>query len=175
MTTTFDTAFANVVGLEGGYADDPRDRGNWTGGAIGQGKLRGTKYGISAAAFPTLDIANLTLDAAKAIYRAKYWNKIAGDEMPGPIAEAVFDCAVNQGPQAAAEILQDALGVDADGTIGPQTVAAAQRYRNDPSSIVTEIGAQRAYRYALSQGVQEFGLGWMRRVFQVTTKTLAAA
>ena len=71
MTTTFDTAFANVIGLEGGYTDDPRDRGNWTGGTVGQGKLRGTKYGISAAAFPTLDIANLTLDAAKAIYRAK--------------------------------------------------------------------------------------------------------
>ncbi len=175
MTATFDTAFANVIGLEGGYTDAPRDRGNWTGGAVGQGKLRGTKYGISAAAFPTLDIANLTLDTAKAIYRSKYWDKIAGDEMPGPIAEAVFDCAVNQGTEAAAEILQYSLRVDADGVIGPQTVAAAQGYSSDPRSIVTEIGAQRAYRYALSQGVQDYGLGWMRRVFQVTTKALAAA
>ena len=175
MTTTFDTAFANVVGLEGGYTDATRDRGNWTGGAVGQGKLRGTKYGISAAAFPTLDIENLTLDTAKAIYRANYWDKISGDEMPGPIAQVVFDCAVNQGTEAAAEILQYALRIDADGIIGPQTIAAAQQHSSDPSGIVIEIGAQRAYRYAMSQGVQDYGLGWMRRVFQVTTKALTAA
>ena len=94
----------------------------------GEGKLRGTKYGISAAAFPTLDIANLTLDTAKAIYRANYWNKIAGDEMPGPIAEAVFDCAVNQGTEAAAEMLQEALGVDADGIIRPSRRSRPRRH-----------------------------------------------
>jgi lysozyme family protein len=174
MTTKFDTAFASVVGLESGYSDNPRDPGNWTGGATGQGELRGTMYGISAAAFPTLDIKNLTLDAAKAIYRAKYWDKVAGDELPGPIAEMAFDCAVNQGVTAAADTLQYALRIVSDGVIGPITVQAAQRYDNAPGSIVIEMGALRAYRYAQSDGFKTFGLGWMRRVFTVTAKALAA-
>src|SRR5579859_625984 len=172
MTTSYDTAFENVVGIEGGYSDNPRDRGNWTGGAVGQGQLRGTKYGISAAAFPTLDIKNLTLDAAKAIYLVKYWNKTACGELPRSIAEMVFDCAVNQGAGFAAETLQGALRVEADGVVGPITVQAAQRYDNDPSSIVIEIGARRAYRYAISYEFKDFGLGWMRRIFTVTAKAL---
>ena len=53
----FDAAFARLLGNEGGFDDDARDRGNWTGGRIGVGELKGTKYGVSAAAFPDLDIA----------------------------------------------------------------------------------------------------------------------
>ena len=58
----FEDAFARLIGNEGEFDDSPKDRGNWTGGAIGVGELRGTKYGISAAAFPTLDIKAITLD-----------------------------------------------------------------------------------------------------------------
>ena len=39
----------------------------------------------------TLAIASLTLDAAKALYRANNWLPIAGDELPGPIAFTTFD------------------------------------------------------------------------------------
>jgi hypothetical protein len=35
---------------------DERDPGNWTGGAIGKGELRGTKWGISAQTYPQIDI-----------------------------------------------------------------------------------------------------------------------
>jgi len=45
----FDLAFDRVIGHEGGYTDDPRDRGNWTGGATGRGELKGTKYGSRRA------------------------------------------------------------------------------------------------------------------------------
>ncbi len=174
VTSAFDTAFAAVVGVEGAYSSDPSDPGNWTGGVVGSGKLRGTKYGISAAAYPTLDIASLTLDAAKALYRANYWNPISGDELPGPIAFTVFDCAVNQGLTAAKIILQQALDVEADSVIGPETIAAATRQDNNPQPTVLEIGARRALRYAQTSGLATFGLGWMRRVFTITSQALAA-
>jgi hypothetical protein len=55
----FDRIFDFVVGSEGGFTDNPADPGNWTGGKIGAGECRGTKFGISAGAHPDLDIANL--------------------------------------------------------------------------------------------------------------------
>ena len=70
--SNFDRMFDIVVGHEGGYTANPADRGNWTGGAIGSGTCRGTRFGISAAAYPGLDIANLTIDAAKALYQRDY-------------------------------------------------------------------------------------------------------
>jgi hypothetical protein len=63
----FDRVFDIVVGHEGGFTANPADCGNWTGGVIGTGTCRGTRFGISAAAYPDLDIANLSLDAAKAL------------------------------------------------------------------------------------------------------------
>jgi lysozyme family protein len=54
-------AFELLVGHEGGFTDDPRDTGSWTGGNAGAGQLKGRKYGISAASYPNLDIKNLQL------------------------------------------------------------------------------------------------------------------
>ena len=49
-----------TLNVEGGYQCDPDDKGNWTGGNVGVGLLKGTKYGISAASFSNVDIKNLT-------------------------------------------------------------------------------------------------------------------
>lgn len=81
---SFDTAFAAVVGVEGGYDNSTHDPGNWTGDAVGCGVLRGTKFGISAASFPSLAIADLTLDQAQAIYLAEYWTPLAASLLPPP-------------------------------------------------------------------------------------------
>lgn len=125
MSALFDRCFEVLIGHEGGYTRNREDRGNWTGGKVGVGTLKGTKYGISAAAFPDLDIAGLTLEAAKAIYLAEYWRPIRGDELVPALALLVFDAAVNNGVGAATEWLQRAAGVTVDGSIGPKTLAAA--------------------------------------------------
>ncbi|TSA80780.1 hypothetical protein FNU79_16180 [Deinococcus detaillensis] len=95
----FNEAFEIVIGHEGGYGADPRDRGNWTDGAFGQkgGILKGTKYGVAAHAYPTLDIRNLTLEDARAIYKQNYWDRAACDHLPPPLALVVFDTAINSG------------------------------------------------------------------------------
>jgi hypothetical protein len=55
----FDRTFEQTIGLEGGFSRDADDNGSWTGGRKGLGDLKGTKYGISAAQYPSLDIEHL--------------------------------------------------------------------------------------------------------------------
>jgi lysozyme family protein len=160
--SNFLTAFNVVVGVEAGLSTDPSDPGNWTGGAVNKGTLKGTKYGISAAQYPTLDIVNLTLSQAQAIYQSDYWNAVSGDSLPWPLALYVFDCAVNQGQETARKLLQQALGVTADGSIGPLTLAAAN------GSTVKHWAAfmtLRRHRYEQSPLYAQDGDGWSNRLF----------
>ncbi len=93
----FDRAFSLVIGNEGIYSDDPQDSGNWSGNAVGVGELKGTKYGISAAAYPHLDIKNLSLEVAKAIYLRDYWIPSGAGALAWPMAYVHFDTAVLHG------------------------------------------------------------------------------
>lgn len=45
----FNKFLERVIEHEGGYTDNPKDPGNWTGGEVGKGELKGSKYGLSAA------------------------------------------------------------------------------------------------------------------------------
>jgi lysozyme family protein len=160
--SNFERAFEIIVGEEGGYSTDRKDTGNWTGGAIGVGEFKGTKFGISAAAYPSLDIINLTLDQARAIYLRDYWNAIKADQMPWPWALLVFDSAVNQGVGTAILLMQDALGVMTDGRIGPRTLAALQT-RDDRA--IARFQARRVMRYMRSRTFSTHGFGWITRSF----------
>lgn len=126
----FNAAFEIVVGIEAGYVNDPQDPGGET------------KYGISKRAYPELDIANLTIDQAKEIYRRDYWDRCACDTLSWERALCVFDCAVNQGQGTAR-----ALNVQA----------------HDAGNLM----ARRAVRYAGTAHFDRFGEGWMDRLFKV--------
>lgn len=120
----FAEAFARVVGIEGGFDKSPDDKGNWTGGKVGVGVLKGTKFGISAASYPAEDIERLTLARAQELYQRDYWRVIRADDLPEALRYDLFDLAVNSGTGAAGRILQRALGIKEDGSIGPMTLAA---------------------------------------------------
>jgi lysozyme family protein len=125
--TVFDQCFAITVGIEGArLSTDPNDRGNWTTGVVGKGVCKGSKFGISAESHPDLDIANLTQDAAKALYRADEWARIRGDDLPPPMACLAFDAAVNNGDGRAERWLQSAAGAHVDGQVGDLTIAAVK-------------------------------------------------
>jgi lysozyme family protein len=100
---------------EGGFSPDRADPGNWTGGKVGKGRFRGTKYGISAKAYPTLDIPNLTLAKACDIYWADYCVGPGFDKLDLPLLQVVFDAGVNCGPARARAWL--ALAADKPTTI----------------------------------------------------------
>jgi lysozyme family protein len=167
----FDLCLAFTLREEGGYTDDPADPGNWTGGAPGQGALRGTNFGISAAAYPTLDIRNLTADAAAAIYRQDYWSKLQGDALAMPVALVTFDAAVNAGVHRAATWLQQALGVVADGIIGPSTLIALAAA--DAGAVAQEALVRRLAFLTGLPGWARFGLGWTRRVIALAARLTA--
>lgn len=92
----FDKAIEFVLKWEGGYVNHPDDPGGET------------KYGISKRAYPDLDVANLTLDDAKVIYKRDYWDKAECDGLETHLAMIVFDTAVNCGVNKAKEFFKKA-------------------------------------------------------------------
>lgn len=97
----FERALRFVLRWEGGLSTDENDPGNWVGGAVGKGALVGTKYGISAASYPGLDIPNLTVAQAGAIYRRDYWEPLGCDKLRASLALLHFDTGINMGKGAA--------------------------------------------------------------------------
>ncbi len=160
--SAFDRAFEVVVGHEGALSLDRNDRGNWTGGKVGVGELKGTKYGIAAHVYPNLDIKNLTLAQAKAIYYKDYWTPLHADSMPEFVAIQVFDAAVNSGIRSAIRQLQRALRVRDDGVLGPVTLAAMQTI--DDARFAAHFAAERLLYYTNLSTWPAFGRGWTRRV-----------
>ncbi len=150
--------------VEGGFSDDPDDKGNWTGGEKGKGELRGTKFGISAAAYPDVDIAALKRDEAVFLYWRDYWEKIKGDQMPPLVAFVVFDAAVNQGVGVAVKLLQQDLGISIDGVVGPVTIAAARA--TEPTETLYDFLSRRAMRYSKTKEWDKYGRGWMKRLMR---------
>lgn len=164
MNSNYDRAFKLVIGHEGGFQNDPRDRGNWTTGVIGKGTNKGTKYGITAMSYPSLDIRNLTLDQAKAIYKRDFWDKVRGDDLPVGVDFLVFDAAVNHGTGTSARFLQRASGAVADGAIGPKTLAAVRS--KDPEDVAFEFNVERSLFYAGLSTFRTYGRGWTRRLLR---------
>jgi len=156
-----DLALDAVLAHEGGYVNDPHD----PGGA--------TKYGISSRAYPDVDIEALTIEDAKDIYLNDYWHKMRCDELPSGLDLLVFDAAVNQGPGAAATMLQKAVGAQMDGIIGPRTMDKAQM--GNPEPAIRELVARRATRYGTTATFPRFGLGWMRRLAYMHQRAMEIA
>ncbi|NCX93262.1 MAG: hypothetical protein EBX40_01115 [Gammaproteobacteria bacterium] len=138
----FETAVSIILDHEGGYVNDPKDRGGET------------RYGISKRAYPDLDIKNLSKADAIAIYRKDYWDKIKADTLPGWLRLMAFDCAVNQGVGACQSILK-AIKVD-DG----------------PASVLASFADFRLVRYARNPTFDRFALGWTRRLVDVLVRSL---
>ena len=159
---TFDDSFETLVGVEGNFGNDSRDPGNWTGGAVGAGVLKGTKYGISAAAYPDIDIKNLTLEGAKVLYGRDYWDRLHLDELPASIRYDLFDAAVNSGVVQAIKFLQEAVGVVVDGVIGPATIAAANLMTGD--QLDKKLSGHRLLFMANCKVWPTYARGWARRI-----------
>lgn len=157
---TFQTQIIKTLAFEGGYGNDPDDPGGET------------NFGISKAAYPDEDIANMTQERAIEIYHADYWLAPKINELPDSIAGKVFDMGVNMGPHTAIRLMQDTLNdygtttpeLVEDGRIGPLTIAAANAspatflsdYRN---TLIAHYNSLIANHAALAK----FRNGWIRR------------
>lgn len=158
----FNQAFDRLIGHEAGFSDDAKDPGNWTGGRVGVGELKGTKFGIAANTYPDIDIKNLTLDRAKAIYYRDWWLKIGADEIDGAIVFQMWDFAVNAGMSTAKRALQRVVRVADDGQIGPRTIAAVKAM--SVTDVLMRFNAQRLRYYTSLSTWATYGKGWTNRV-----------
>ncbi len=127
-----------------------------------------TKYGISKHSYPSLDIAALTVDDAKAIYKRDFWHYDSIQDQA--VGAKVFDLAVNMGTRAAVKILQQALvncdqDVAPDGILGPATIAACNA--DDPQRLLVEVKREAIIHYqelvAEHPALVKFLAGWEKR------------
>lgn len=143
-----------VLKHEGGYVNDPTDRGGET------------KFGISKRAHPNEDIKNLTREQAIEMYRRDYWIPSRAEQLPEQLQSLYFDMVVNHGQQNAVTILQRACKardsrVKIDGLIGPQTIGVAQRVELD--RLVSYRTLFFAYIIFRRPGQEKFWFGWFQR------------
>lgn len=124
-----------------------------------------TRYGISQAAYPKVDIANLTESAALAIYYADYWNPAGCAKIRTEIRYMHFDTAVNMGVATAIKLLQEAAGIDADGVFGPATLMKSDMVSAEGYLLHRLLQYNRIIDNDPSQLV--FRKGWTNRIAQI--------
>ena len=168
---SFNDAFDFVVGAEGGFGNDRHDRGNWDTGIVGDGNLKGTKFGISAMSYPGLDIKKLTLEDARKIYYDDYWHPMRCHLISYPKGLCLFDSAVNQGKRRASRFAQKSAGVTDDGIIGNQTLDALHSIADD--MFVDLFLGYREYHYRSLSTFDRYGKGWLNRLEHVRSEALA--
>ncbi|MDF2411168.1 secretion activator protein [Aeromonas sp. 2HA2] len=186
LPDTFSSALAWLLrpDVEGGEANHPADRGGHT------------KYGIADAADgkkdgmadldrdgqPDIAIRDLTPAHTELFYRANYWLPARCDRVDSVcplIAIALFDGAVHHGPGRSVRQLQQALGILADGVLGPQTlrVLAAKTGRDGGRALLLGLLEIRAsymlgiVRKDPSQWANAWG--WVNRLLRLQSYLLS--
>ena len=123
-----------LIEREGGYVNNPADKGGPSCFGITEAVARAHGYGGPMRQLPRTDAA--------AIYRRLYWQRPRFDEIAkrsARLATELFDTGVNMGPAVAVTFLQRALtalnrgGKDypdltPDGRIGPATLTALDTF-----------------------------------------------
>lgn len=166
---TVDEIISQVVKNEGGYTNNPHDKGGET------------KYGITAKTAArhgyTGPMIDLPLDKAVEIYKSEYWKYDAVAELHPDLAFRLMDFGVTAGPGTAIETLQTALNVltgqvqPVDGVIGPKTVQSLKqvmnRSNNAPRVLLGLVRTFQVLHYAniveKDESQQTFIYGWLDR------------
>jgi len=172
--TLKDELIQEVIAIEGGYINDPRDSGGET------------NYGITATTAKEYGYKGLMGAMPKSIavdiYSDMYWHPIKGDtvaEIAPMVAAELFDTSVNVGASRAVTFLQRALtalncggklyaDIKVDGAIGPKTLSALRCYMGcrDEMVLVTVLNSlQGAFYVELAEQREKdekFLYGWIK-------------
>ncbi|WP_302413500.1 glycoside hydrolase family 108 protein [uncultured Desulfovibrio sp.] len=173
-------AFAFSMAEEGGatYTDDARDPGGPTKWGVALNYNREAIPDKDGNGVITAeDVRRLTAADALAIYTERYWRPHIRAEYPDALAFMLADMVFNPGPGAAPRLLQQACTacgrrIDADGYVGPQTLAAvAALAAQDLPALLRALAEQRQAYYRSRPGWPAYGRGWSAR----TRRCLEAA
>ena len=147
----FNKALAFVLSKEGGYVNDPDDKGGATNKGITQNTY--DSY-LKTHKQTTKNIKNITTEEVHAIYYNNYWVKTGCDKMTPIFAVIAFDTAVNMGVGRVGEFMK------------------AAEYKFPDKFILARI--KKYTEFAKIGNQKKFLLGWLNRVFDLIefTKTL---
>lgn len=116
-----------IIEREGGYVNDPDDRGGATKFGVTLQTLRDYRNNQALTAD---DVKDLTKGEAIQIFEAWYLIRPKINKLPERLIEPVYDMQINAGSRAV-KLLQQMLvrlgwDIAVDGGIGPQTLGAVQ-------------------------------------------------
>jgi lysozyme family protein len=129
--------------------------------------------GVAPDAALKEELQGITTATAGAIYAARYWTPAGCDELPPALAFFHFDTAVNHGVTGAIRLLQQAVGTDIDGEMGPLTLGAVARLA--VADALRAYAEARRARYRALPHFWRFGRGWLARVDTTLSRALAIA
>lgn len=154
-----------VLRYEGGFVNDPLDRGGATNRGITAATLGAwRKLGRAATVDEVRDMPEAE---AIAIYTRNYIERPSFDRIADMNLRMItVDAGVLHGTARAAKWLQIALGVGADGAIGNRTITALDAA--NPARIVRQMLAARYAFFgdilAANPAQKRFARGWFARV-----------
>jgi lysozyme family protein len=157
MTQNFRDCLELVLKHEGGFVNHPKDPGGMT-------NLGVTKRVWEEWVGHEVDekaMRALTPALVAPMYEMKYWRTSYCEKLPRGLDLLVFSMAVNAGSGRSVKLLQDAIGVVADGIIGPRTMA-----RINEANVETLIDSFSEARRQFYRGLKTFpvfGRGWLSR------------
>jgi len=157
----FESCLEMILHHEGGYVNHPKDPGGMTN--LGVTKRVWEEW--TGCDSDEREMRGLTPEKVGPLYKARYWDRVKGDDLPSGLDLAVFDWAVNSGTGRAAKKLQGMIGTVADGGIGPNTLACLDEYIEEhglEATIANYTEVRQDFYESLST-FETFGRGWTRR------------
>lgn len=157
-----------ILRWEGGFVNDPVDKGGATNMGVTIGTWRSVGYDKDGDG--DIDVDDLHLldkeDVIERVLRPYYWNRWRADEILNQsVANILVDWVWASGTHGIKRP-QRILGVTPDGIVGPKTIAAVNsmdpmelhfRIKNDRIKFIDEI-CQR------DPSQERFRKGWMNRI-----------
>ena len=171
--SNFNKCLEIVLHHEGGYVNHPKDPGGMTNmGVTKRVYEEWVGYSVSENT-----MQNLKEEDVAPIYKKNYWDRVKGDQLPNGLDLVVFDFGVNAGTGRAAKYLQAMIGTDADGGIGPNTLAKLDEFINNNTltETIRLYQDERQDYYESLSTFKTFGKGWTRRVNETTEFALEMA
>jgi lysozyme family protein len=164
-----------IVGIEGGYSNNPADRGGET--------IYGITVAVARAYGYTGAMKDMPRSTAIDIYRTRYWTQPRFDQVnaiDAALAAKLLDIGVNMGQTTGVKFLQRALNVlnqqgksfpdvSVDGGLGPMTLAALQAFyaargADGHRVLLGMIASQQSVRYIeiaeANPSQESFEYGW---------------
>jgi lysozyme family protein len=161
-SSKFSIAVDYVLANEGGFSNNPNDRGGMT------------KFGISKASYPHVDIQNLTKDDAVKIYKKDMWDRFKLERIKDQdVANKVFDMIVLMGKARATLLFESTLiklgfAIPKDGILDDEMVhiinnynsgTLLSKYREELKKFIDRI-------VETNPSQKVFYKGWMNRINQ---------